>query len=127
MGYYLLPNRRNTQSSKLGVDMTIPLVCATCGAKLKAPHQVAGRMMKCPKCQADVNVPAPTERKFPPISADAKHSSPRSPDKQVSARQANPVSCPECGRQILVTPDELSNAFECVNCKARFYPLWPSD
>jgi hypothetical protein len=37
----------------------IPVACATCGAKLKAPDAAAGRTLKCPQCGTAVIVPSP--------------------------------------------------------------------
>jgi regulator of protease activity HflC (stomatin/prohibitin superfamily) len=40
--------------------MSIAVACPTCGAKLKAPDNAAGRKVKCPKCQQPVAVPRPS-------------------------------------------------------------------
>jgi hypothetical protein len=36
--------------------MPIPLTC-TCGAKMKAPDHLAGKAIKCPKCQSVIKIP----------------------------------------------------------------------
>jgi hypothetical protein len=38
--------------------MSIPVACATCGVKLKAPDAAAGRTLKCPQCGTAVVVPS---------------------------------------------------------------------
>lgn len=38
--------------------MPIPVSCAACNAKLKAPDPAAGRKLKCPACGQPVPVPA---------------------------------------------------------------------
>ncbi len=38
--------------------MPIAIVCPSCGSKIKAPDNAAGRRAKCPKCASPVDVPA---------------------------------------------------------------------
>jgi hypothetical protein len=38
--------------------MPIPVICGSCGTKLKAPDSAAGRKVKCPKCGTLASVPA---------------------------------------------------------------------
>jgi uncharacterized Tic20 family protein/DNA-directed RNA polymerase subunit RPC12/RpoP len=63
--------------------MPIEIACPSCGAKLKAPEQLTGKVIKCPRCTARVLVqPAPAEpaatTSIPP-TAVATSSGPRSP------------------------------------------------
>ena len=37
--------------------MSIPLVCPSCTVRMTAPHDLAGKQGKCPKCQAVFLVP----------------------------------------------------------------------
>jgi hypothetical protein len=38
--------------------MPIPVLCPTCQVKLKAPDNLAGQAIKCPRCQTVIRVPA---------------------------------------------------------------------
>lgn len=40
--------------------MAIPIVCASCATKLRAPNNIAGQKTKCPKCGGVVTVPNPS-------------------------------------------------------------------
>lgn len=44
--------------------MTIPVVCPSCSARLKAPDRAAGGKLTCPKCDEPVPVPRPDESGF---------------------------------------------------------------
>ncbi|HEV3449261.1 MAG TPA: hypothetical protein VG099_31790, partial [Gemmataceae bacterium] len=46
--------------------MPITVICQSCGARLKAPDEQAGRKGKCPKCQAAIELTA-----APPVPAPA--------------------------------------------------------
>src|SRR3954452_167723 len=39
--------------------MPLTVVCSSCRSRLSVPDRVAGKKVKCPKCQAMVPVPAP--------------------------------------------------------------------
>jgi hypothetical protein len=48
--------------------MPISLQCPSCGKKLKAPDQAAGKTLSCPNCQGKINIPMETIR-LPATSA----------------------------------------------------------
>jgi hypothetical protein len=53
--------------------MPIPVTCLSCGAKMKAPDNMAGKKSKCPKCGAVVAVPTgtPAGPELPPQQPEA--------------------------------------------------------
>ena len=67
--------------------MPIPITCAACGTRLKAPDTVAGRKIKCPKCGGVVAVPA-----APAAAAPAQKAAPRVQKEAVTAKSKQPTA-----------------------------------
>jgi len=49
--------------------MTMTVSCPTCGARLKAPEDSAGKTVKCPKCGAGMVIPAAAPPPPPVVTA----------------------------------------------------------
>lgn len=82
---------------------TIPVVCPSCSAKIKAPPTMAGRKAKCPKCGAAITVgpgsPSTSER--PDTDSGSKgsviQSEPAAQDGETAAKVGREqVHCPAC-------------------------------
>jgi hypothetical protein len=54
--------------------MPIDVLCQSCGQKFRVPEQYAGKRVKCPKCQAGVQVPGPTS---PPRPGNTGQAAPK--------------------------------------------------
>jgi hypothetical protein len=107
--------------------MSIPVACATCGVKLKAPDAAAGRTLKCPQCRTAVVVPSPG----PDKSAEAVQTT--SPVEYVEAELAEvieavivpvlvPSSCPECAYRHKIGEEILGKTVLCPQCQTRYKP-----
>ncbi len=70
--------------------MPISVVCLSCFAKLRAPDNMAGRTMKCPKCGRAVVVPSPVNEAAQPTPAEP----PPLPVKRVEPAAVRPVPPP---------------------------------
>lgn len=75
--------------------MPIIVECGTCAAKMKAPDSAAGKKVKCPKCEAILDVPvegAPAEaaplQAPPPIPTQSDYSDAPMPSPRKSAARA---------------------------------------
>jgi len=67
--------------------MPIQVICPSCGAKLKVPDQMAGKVGKCPNCQKQVQVPPAPAASPPPMPRGA----PPGPSPSVGAPPPIPV------------------------------------
>lgn len=112
--------------------MSITVVCGTCGSKLKAPGSAAGRGVKCPKCAAELTVPATINRPVsstPALPVQPNPPAASTPDRPTLARAARPAppsrasrdsgygdseggykECPFCGE------DVRAKARVCKHC-----------
>src|SRR5437868_4304018 len=74
--------------------MNITVTCISCGQKLSAPENLAGRRVPCPKCKAPIDVPAvgPAAR-APAMMAPqvVPETHPRTMGAQPMAAKLNPV------------------------------------
>ena len=92
-----LPSLRDVEdsihhaSSIRGRDMNITITCSSCGQKLSAPANLAGRRVPCPKCQAPVDAPA-TQPALEPAMAVPEVV--REPSPRPAAFQPAPVPKP---------------------------------
>ena len=57
--------------------MPIPTECPTCGSKVKAPDNLAGKTARCPKCNGAILVPASGTVKTSPVSEFSRRPAPR--------------------------------------------------
>jgi hypothetical protein len=106
--------------------MPIRVQCA-CGAAFAAKDELAGRAVKCPKCQQPLKIPSPgaaapsAPRSAPlPSQADSGWSSPanRPPgpggnlfdEVGLKTQQAGTAPCPGCAAPL------QQNAIICINC-----------
>jgi len=104
--------------------MTIRVTCASCGAKLKAPDEVAGRTLKCPRCAAAVSVPHSSSEArqsgipspTPFQSEDPSHSA-----SVANAQVARPLigltdaTCPYCNHNLGNMPGRKKRCPTCRN------------
>jgi predicted Zn finger-like uncharacterized protein len=83
--------------------MSIAIQCPGCQATLRVKDELAGRKVKCPRCEASVPVPAdePAEEEI----TEAKPA----PKREA---QEDTKKCPECGKRIAI------DARKCRYCKA---------
>jgi len=70
--------------------MPIQVICPSCGAKLKVPDQMAGKVGKCPNCQKQVQVPPAPAASPPPMPRGA----PPGPSPSVGAPPPMPRAAP---------------------------------
>jgi hypothetical protein len=115
--------------------MPIKVQCA-CGAAFAAKDELAGRTVKCPKCQQPLKIPAggaPVAATAPRPAAPAQPASQQPPNRQISAplpsqsggpggnhglydeiglkaQQAGTSPCPGCAKPMPV------NAVVCIQC-----------
>jgi hypothetical protein len=87
----------------------IRLTCSACGHTMQAPDSKAGKTGSCRRCGYPVTVPAGATGV---VNAMPPHA--------VSLPRM--VSCPQCGRSIRVTLQEIADGiiFECAGCERRF-------
>src|SRR5687767_2965801 len=116
--------------------------CPACNKVLKVADEGAGRKGPCPSCGQRLLIPtpptqaarkktvlgtllAPFSKPAMMVHTPANAASSLADDHGVEVRQASgrvPVSCPGCGRIILLPPHELSLTIECARCDRRFVP-----
>lgn len=93
--------------------------CQDCGRRFGVPddHVGTGAPIVCPRCgqhfTGQSNQPSPPVRRQPPPG----HSNADEPGEASVT-----VTCPGCGRAILLPPHELCLRIECARCGARFVP-----
>jgi tRNA_anti-like len=92
--------------------MPVTVFCPSCGVKLKAPDNTAGRKLACPKCRTPITVPATSPpgavtQSPPRPAAEARTSAAPAP---AAKAPADTKSCPYCSEQILAT------ARKCKHC-----------
>lgn len=81
--------------------MSIAITCR-CKTRLQVEEEMAGRLVKCPKCGENLMVPRPE-----PASADDSDEYSLAPAPEVPAQQA---SCPSCSAEL------PAGAVLCVQC-----------
>jgi hypothetical protein len=86
--------------------MPIKVACP-CGQKFSAKDSMAGKRVKCPKCNEPLVIPSPKPTKPPTKSAPAI--SDLLDEVGVRGSRTGPV-CPECGE------DMQPHAIICINC-----------
>ncbi len=84
--------------------MQIRVACS-CGQEMLAPESLAGRVGRCPKCGAQVAIPAPGG----PFPATASLP-PEEPAGEPDVAGARTKSCPVCAEEI------LAEAVKCKHC-----------
>ncbi len=92
--------------------------CTTCDAKLRAPDQQAGRLVRCPKCKSTMPVPAPDvyEAEMAELQASGEEDNPQA--KPVGPLGSSPAQVP-------ALPDVQRAAagrrygFNCQYCSSR--------
>jgi hypothetical protein len=87
--------------------MPIIITCASCGARTKAPDQLAGKTAKCPKCQATIHVPAESAVKQSPGGDSREALAPVSAHDSAVAEQK---PCPFCAEPV------RAEAKKCKHC-----------
>ncbi|MBW3596325.1 MAG: zinc-ribbon domain-containing protein [Planctomycetes bacterium] len=81
--------------------MAIELRCSQCGAALRVPDELAGKPVRCPKCQAVSTAPAPASAGPPNPFADEPYAAaaaspvnPYAPPKPAPSSSAHPYAPP---------------------------------
>lgn len=106
--------------------MPIEFKCDSCGMRIKAPDNLAGKKARCPKCQTTLSVPQagapPAAQPMPAAPAPPPAAPPpvpsfnfNEPDPEQDPEARRP--CPTCGEQILVA------AIKCRFCGEVFDPV----
>jgi len=67
--------------------MSIRIVCASCSATLSAPDTAAGKVIRCPKCGASVNLPK-LKASPPPAAPDDEDERPRKKSRKKPNKSA---------------------------------------
>lgn len=85
--------------------MPITVTCS-CGQRLAAKEEHAGKQLKCPKCQAPIVVP----------HAPSTHAT-----QKTATQRAAPVVCPHCGSKFAVdNPALIGQRIPCPTCRTPF-------
>jgi DNA-directed RNA polymerase subunit M/transcription elongation factor TFIIS len=106
--------------------MSISVSCPSCGKLLKAPDSAAGKLAKCPNCEAKVRIPE-VILEAEPVPLPSQEAEPESDDEFLSGikglkdhqfGEALPSRrpCPQCGEMIVAT------AAKCRYCGEIFDP-----
>ena len=74
--------------------MPIKISCGDCSAKLAVKDELAGRTVKCPKCQQAIKVPAPASDGDAPVSAGSKSAAWDKPAAKRPPEPAKPAKKP---------------------------------
>jgi len=77
--------------------------CQQCGERMLAPPSAAGRVVKCPACNAYVEVPAPASVAQPQ----------QDPAKPVAGP---PRRCPRCGKMFRAGAEQVGRGIACPGC-----------
>jgi hypothetical protein len=104
--------------------MPITVTCS-CGRKLSAKDEYAGRTVKCPGCEQPLKIPAPAQ--LPQGQGPAAKSKSAGPKRSAHSSSAAQLleevglghhtdgpTCPECGQSV------LEDALLCVHCGYNF-------
>jgi hypothetical protein len=89
-------------------NMPISVTCASCGAKLRAPDNAAGRKLACSKCKAAIVVPAD------PTSQSLMASRPATGNPPVATKQ-----CPFCSEPVLAAAKKCKHCGETIDVALR--------
>jgi predicted RNA-binding Zn-ribbon protein involved in translation (DUF1610 family) len=114
--------------------MPIPIKCPTCGMVGRVADDVAGRQVRCPKCQAILQLPTPGFEPArsapisspPPFRKSSAGSKRPNPESAEAARRNPPAdkstpsepthtACPFCGEQILVIAKKCKHCGEVLD------------
>ena len=97
----------------------IRFACPGCGAKFTVDDARGGRTGKCPKCQAQFQIPMPEGAPpAPPVTAAAEPPAtfpPPPPPDPSAPVEINP--CPGCQARLSVAASDLGVDVECPYCK----------
>jgi DNA-directed RNA polymerase subunit M/transcription elongation factor TFIIS len=106
--------------------MSISVSCPSCGKLLKAPDSAAGKLAKCPNCEAKVRipeaildaeaVPLPSQEADPEPEYQFLSSIKGLKDDQFGETLPNRRPCPQCGEMI------IASAAKCRYCGEIFDP-----
>ncbi|MEM9702027.1 MAG: hypothetical protein AAF907_06250 [Planctomycetota bacterium] len=109
--------------------MSVPVVCADCGKKLKAPDKARGKTLKCPACSGRISVPAAGGAA---VASKSRRTKKRQPEPAMAgtgeflagldlsrAEDRDTEVCPACG-YVLETEEDLE-AEECPQCGADLF------
>ncbi len=96
--------------------MPIRVDCASCGKKLQVPDSTAGKRVKCPGCQAVLDVPRPGVMETEPAGIAESRPSRAAVDDASEAEDSGKKPCPMCGEMIVAT------AAKCRFCGEIFDP-----
>ncbi len=102
----------------------IRFACPACGGRLRAPASQAGRKMRCPKCQADFDVPAasnfqPATRSVRGAASSARPGGQSPPVKKQSAPRDVPnipVVCKVCNTRMYARRQQIGQRLACPDC-----------
>jgi predicted RNA-binding Zn-ribbon protein involved in translation (DUF1610 family) len=97
----------------------LPRFCPSCGTKLRAPDNTAGREAKCPKCGESVNIggvtpePPPVVKVYtPPVAA--VYTPPAGQGVEV-APEPEKKACPFCGETVLAVARKCKHCGETID------------
>jgi hypothetical protein len=91
--------------------MPIPVTCLTCGARLNAPQEAAGKTVRCPRCEAILSVVVEV--------AEAGSQTASTPAIKSSWSEPPPAratkACDFCGEEILVIARKCKHRGETLD------------
>jgi hypothetical protein len=107
--------------------MPIAITCPACNSKLKAPDDLAGRGLKCPRCKAPLKVPAGPSSPSGSAAPPAKARPARRPAQEVAPDDLAPIepseadcqSCPFCGEEVRVGAKKCKSCGETLDVALR--------
>lgn len=100
--------------------MSVPIQCAGCGGRFKVKDELAGKKVKCPQCQATVEVPAVAEGSEAAAVAESPSGKTERSVPPVT-KSGGPPSLPGRPKTKSATPEEIIAALK----QAEIEPIKP--
>jgi DNA-directed RNA polymerase subunit RPC12/RpoP len=103
--------------------MTIRITCTSCGSKLKARDNLAGKQTRCPRCKTMLLVQPPSDA-MESVAAKLLASVEETPSRKSVLVPSNEIVggiefvCPFCEERYQVAQEMAGRSILCRNCRA---------